>query len=194
MREDLYVRRYESKTNDGTLSQLSHGEYKAALEILYRSILKFQIESYCYFDSYSAFRLGMDIVKWNDWKSLLDGIHEQEEAFSQINQLWQDSRYDEECARAEERHQESKRRLDNIGDDVSGLRNAINLAQKEAKRSELLSWLSDVDNSERHNINLEMHKEGTSEWLVSDSKEFTSWEVAPRSFLWLNGKGTWALS
>jgi hypothetical protein len=190
VREDLYIRRYESKTNDGTISQLSHDEYKAALKMLYRSILKFQIESYCYFDSSSTFRLGKDTVKWNDWKSLLDDIDRQEAAFSQINQLWQDSRYDEECAKAEERHQENKGRWDMIGEDVSGLRKAIELAQTEKKRGELLSWLSDVDNSERYNTNRKMHKAGTSEWLVSDSKEFMHWGVTPRSFLWLNGKGT----
>ncbi|KIV91422.1 hypothetical protein PV10_05963 [Exophiala mesophila] len=188
MREDLYLRRYESKTNDGKLSQLSHDEYKNALKMLYRSILKFQMEIYCYFVSNSASRLGKDTVKWNDWESLLNEIHRQEETFEHINKLWKDAMYDEECAKAEERHQENKGRWDIIGEDVSGLRRAIELAQEEKKRDELLKWLSDVDNSEGYNVSRKMHEAGTSEWLVSDSIEFTHWEETPRSFLWLHGK------
>jgi hypothetical protein len=188
MREDLYVRRYEAKaqTCKQKPSALPHQEYKNNLEVLYREILRFQATSYCYYSSNDAFRLGRDVVKWDDWDKLLGQIHNQERRFAAIEALWRDSRYDEECSEVKKRHQESLHKLGEISTDLSSMRGA----QIEKNRQELLDWLSDVDPSEIYNTARDKHGAGTGEWLTMESEEFKAWKESPPSLLWLRGKGT----
>lgn len=195
MREDLYVRQYEAKARTGNQNAptLSHQEYKNSLEMLYREILRFQATSYCYYASNDAFRLGLDVVKWDDWEELLGQIHDKERRFAAIEALWRDSKYDGECLEVERRHQEILHQWDEIGTDLSSLRTAVELAQTEKSRQELLSWLSDVDPSEIYNTARDRHGAGTGEWLTRESQEFKSWKESPSSFLWLHGKGTSAI-
>ena len=194
MREDLYFRRYESKTGKQELSLPSHAAYKDALEMLYRQILRFQATSYCYYAHNAAFRLGLDVIMWNGWDTLLEEIQKQESAFGAVNDNWRDMKYDEECLAAEKRHQEALRSWEAIGTDVSGLREAIEDAQAEKKRTGLLDWLCAVDPSEMYNAASDKRESGTGAWLVKDGEEFKVWKETPRSLLWLHGKRTPASS
>jgi hypothetical protein len=187
MWEDLYVRRYEDKTGSQESSPVSHAEYKSALEELYRRILAYQIKSYCHYTRNSAFRLGLDMVKWDDWG--VDDIREQEGVFTAVSTIWRDMKYDEECEATERRHQESISRWETITLDVQGLRKAVEDAQQNYERQALLDWLSGVDPSTTYNIAREKHESGTGEWLL-DSDEFQAWQQSPCSLLWLHGKGT----
>jgi hypothetical protein len=190
MWENLYARRYESLGTEASYGLLPPSQYKEALEMLYRKILKFQATSYCYFTRHSAFRLGLDTIKWNDWEELLEEIREKERVLAAINSIWKDSKYDEECLAADRRHREAMHRWDAVGTDVAGLRRAIEDAQAEKKRNELLNWLSKVDPSSMYNVARDKHASGTIDWLLKDNAEFSSWKTSPRSFLWLHGKGT----
>ncbi|KAK4085199.1 uncharacterized protein Triagg1_189 [Trichoderma aggressivum f. europaeum] len=188
MREDLYVRRYEATTHGRELPQLSHVVYKDSLEMLYRSILRFQATSYCYYAHNAAFRLGLDIVKWDDWSLLLGQIQEQERQFAAVENLWRDMKYDEESSAAERRHQETLHHWGKIGTDLSSLRSAVERAQDESSRRHVLRWLCDVDPSEMYNAARDKHKAGTGDWLTKESEEFKAWEASPASLLWLHGK------
>lgn len=192
MWEELYIRCYESKTaqaggSDASTDSQSHVEYKTQLERLYRKILKFQVASYCYYSS--TFQLGRDVVKWNDWDNLLEDIRQAERVFAAVSETWRDMQYHEECSAADRRHQEAMLRWDAMGSEVAGLRRAVESAQSETKRAELLAWLCDIDPSEGYNAARSMHKEGTGDWLVNESEEFRVWEEEPSSLLWLHGKG-----
>lgn len=190
MWEDLYIRRYETKTGVQESRPVSHAEYKNTLEVLYRTILKYQVTSYCYYARNSAFRLGLDMVKWDDWTTLLDAIREEERVFDLVSTIWRDMIYDEERKAMERRHEEAVKRWDAISLDVQGLRKAVEDAQTDSRRSELLRWLSDVDPSVTYNIARKKHGNGTGEWLLHNSKEFQTWHESRGSLLWLHGKGT----
>ncbi|ETR98546.1 ankyrin, partial [Trichoderma reesei RUT C-30] len=190
LREDLYVRQYEAEAR--VLHQerpsLSHHVYKDSLEMLYREILRFQATSYCYYASNGAYRLGLDMVKWEDWDELLGRVHDSESNFTAVEALWRDLKYDEECSAAEKRHQESLHQWTEMRTDLSSLRRAIEYAQSDDSRRKLLTWLCDVDPSEMYNAARDKHAADTGEWLTSNSEEFKAWESSPSSFLWLHGK------
>lgn len=208
MREELFIRRCESGTGPARPQGISPKIYKVqftipsssfrakanqkseqdGLEKLYRQILTLQAEAYCYYAGNTS-RLARDIVKWDDWKSLLDAVKDQEYSFSQLNKVWKDAKYDEECKAAQKRHEERRCDLQAIGADLSGLRQAIYDAYQDKNRSKLLSWLCQVDHSVLFNSNRNRHEKGTSEWLLKDCEEFTTWQKEPASFLWLHGKG-----
>ncbi|KAK4031768.1 hypothetical protein C8A01DRAFT_41782 [Parachaetomium inaequale] len=61
-------RMWEELYTTGTVlyATLSYVEYKNALELLYKEVLKFQVSSYCYYSDNAAFRVGRDAVKWDD--------------------------------------------------------------------------------------------------------------------------------
>ncbi|EHK27478.1 uncharacterized protein TRIVIDRAFT_63229 [Trichoderma virens Gv29-8] len=105
MREELYCRRYNFHDSTSGFEML-HDDYKNTLEALYREILRFQMASYCYYANNGAFRLGLDIVKWNDWDALLDKVLEKDQRFNQVSEIWRDMQYDEEYATAKSQHQE----------------------------------------------------------------------------------------
>ncbi|OPB42080.1 hypothetical protein A0O28_0031970 [Trichoderma guizhouense] len=163
MREELYMeaRGYESRVRDHEKFQLSHREYKAALERLYRQILKFEVKSCCYYSN--KFRIGLDAVKWNDWEQLIGAVREKEQSFAAIEQIWRDIRHAEEQ-----------------------LANESAIAQKE--HEEFLEWLSDIDPSSAYNDARGRHESGTNEWLLKGSEEFKAWETTAKSLIWLHGK------
>ncbi|KAL7801237.1 hypothetical protein V8C44DRAFT_353803 [Trichoderma aethiopicum] len=189
IREDLYVRQFEAKAHarGQDIPAIPHHEYKSSLEMLYREILRFQAASYCHYASNDAFRLGLDMVKWTDWHELLGRVHAQERNFAAVEALWRDFQYDEECSAAERRHQESLHQWSEMGTDLSSLRSAVERAQAEKSRFELLHWLCDVDPSEMYNAARDKHGAGTGEWLTKESEEFKAWEESPASLLWLHG-------
>ncbi|OHF01702.1 hypothetical protein CORC01_02893 [Colletotrichum orchidophilum] len=184
--EDLYERRFKSEP--GGSSQTSNHTYRSALKTLYRHVLKFQITSYCYYAHSTAYRLGLDSVKWNEWEELLEKIKDQERVLSAVLTICRDVRYDEECFAAEQRHRQVMSCWESIGTDVSGLLSAVREAQREDKRKELLQWLCAVDTSALYNAARDKHQIGTCRWLVEDSKDFKTWMESPKSLLWLNGK------
>jgi hypothetical protein len=191
MREELYRNRYESSTSNGDLKgfEKSHIGYRDTLKELYLRILKFQATSVCYYSKHGALKVGRDMVKWDDWDSLLSDIETQERSFLAVNELWKDKTYEEECAELVRRHQESMERLELVGSGLSTLQKAVEDAQKDGQRSELLGWLSSVDPSARYNSDREKHEANTGYWLLNDSEKFKAWKHAPNSFLWLHGKG-----
>lgn len=195
MREELYVRRYESKTRDDQSFQQSHREYKNGLERLYRQVLKFQATTYCYFTNDSASRLLSDMIKQNNWDQLIDGVREQEAMFAKLATTWSDIQYDNECSAAENRHKEMMNLWFTIGANVSSLERAVKDAQEQKDRIELLQWLCDIDHTELYNSARRKHTDGTGEWLIDRSDEFRTWEerIVSKSFLWLHGKGMYGI-
>ncbi|KAL8372306.1 hypothetical protein RB595_001885 [Gaeumannomyces hyphopodioides] len=186
--EDLYFRRYESKAGQHELSLPPHTVYKEALEKLYLHILKFQAKAYCYYSKPAAVRLGRDMIRWDEWDGLANEIKDQENALAALHDDWRDKKYDEECEELEKRHQESAYRLQAIGADLTGLRNAIERAREDKERRKLLEWLCDSDHTTMYNAARDLHKSGTGDWLVEDSEEFKTWKESSGSLLWLYGK------
>lgn len=164
VREELYIKRYELRTEDHEEFQQPHHEYKTSLERLYRQILKFQAKSCCYYSNNSTLRHTLDAVNWNGWDQLLNDIREREQSFLAVERLWRDMQ------RLEERL-------------------ATENAESRKECEELLKWLSDIDHSSLYNTARERHQDGTNEWLIKHSEEFNTWETTARSLLWLHGKG-----
>ncbi|KAF3797085.1 hypothetical protein GCG54_00009054 [Colletotrichum gloeosporioides] len=181
--EDLYERYSESET--GGPSQIT---YRSAPTTLYHHVPKFQITSYCYYARSTAYRLGLDSVRWHEWEDLLEKTKEQERVFSAVLDRCRDVRYEEECFTAKRRHEQLVSCWQNIGTDVSGLLSAVREAQREGKRMELLQWLCAVDTSALYNAARDKHQAGTCSWLLEDSKDFKTWMESPKSLLWLSGK------
>ncbi len=192
LREDLYERRYGFKNNTGDRELLlsSHIMYRDTLKMLYMQILKFQASSICYLSKNGAFRLGLDIVKWNDWDAAMSDIQKQEDSFCKVYDIWQDMVYQEECQALEARHKENMNQLTILCSDVSGLRQAIEDSQRNAERTELLDWISDIDYSENFNAAIAKHEENTGDWLLRNNELFETWQTDANSLLWLNGKGS----
>lgn len=203
MREELYRRRYElnidredytgrifdsNQSSCGTFAN-SHAGYRDTLKELYVRILRFQATGVCYFSRKGLLKIGSDIIKWDGWDSLLTDIKTQEASFTNINDIWRDAKYEEDCASIEKRHQESMKNLISIGSDISCLRRAVDDAQRERDRSGLLEWLSAVNPSQNYNLARDRHEPNTGEWLIRDNDIFKAWESLPHSFLWLHGKG-----
>ncbi|KAK1702341.1 hypothetical protein BDP67DRAFT_422358 [Colletotrichum lupini] len=186
MWEDLYVRRYESKTSEA--SPEPHAAYRLVLERLYREILKFQIVCYRYHNHKTASRMALDSVKHHDWEELLEQIKYHETEFDKVSNHVRDQAYTDEWEIAEARHQKAMNQWERIGTDVSDLRRRIEEIQNDEKRKELLNWLCTVDPSVQYNAARSKHRSGTCEWLIQDNEDFKTWETAPKSFLWLNGK------
>ncbi|KAI8287670.1 hypothetical protein K4K60_012238 [Colletotrichum sp. SAR11_57] len=186
MWEDLYVRRYEPATWD-TLPE-SHAEYRRALEMLYREVLRFQIVCYGYYSHKSAARLALDTVRHHGWDELLEKIKYQETEFDKMSHNWRDKVYNEEWEKAETRHQEAMGQWRTIGTDVSELRKQVKEIQKDEKRKNMLEWLWEGDISLQYRAAREKYSKGICEWLVQEGEGFKLWERDPKSFLWLNGK------
>lgn len=193
MREELYHRRYESRGSIGGF-ELLHDDYKEILEALYREILRFQMTSYCYYANNGAFRLGLDIVKWNDWDVLMDKVHEKNQVFIQVSEIWRDMQYEEECVTAKGRHEEIMQNWGTTNISISSLQKVIQDANEQKGRQDLLSWLSNADPTLFYNTNRDMHENGTGEWLLQESPEFRVWKDSSGSFLWIHGKGTSKIS
>ncbi|KAL7956611.1 ankyrin repeat-containing domain protein [Trichoderma compactum] len=188
MREDLYQRRYEGQNKVDEPFPEAHSKYKATLGRLYQQILRFQIHCYCYYAQGKASRLLSDFSKGNDWNSLVDDIRRQEAQMAAIDKIWRDQRYDEESAASERRHQGTILNLKTIGADISKLQEAVENANRARNQKEFLDWLCDIDPSDMYNAARKRHKAGTSEWLIKENAQFTSWVQSPSSFLWLHGK------
>lgn len=189
MREDLYQRRYESDSSDGKSFQVSHILYRDTLKNLYVQILKVQATSICYLSKNDAFRLGLDMIKWNDWKSAMSDVQKQEDSFRAVYDIRKDQIYQEECEALSKRHKDINSQMTTLCGDVSGLRKAIEESQNDARRAELLHWISDVDPSSNLNVAIQKHEPHTSQWLISNNDDFQNWQNTPKSLLWLNGKG-----
>jgi len=191
MREDLYDRRYRSGDHEEhqKLFQASHMMYRDTLKKLYVAILKFEARSIVYYAKNGAYRLGLDMMKFDGWDDILNGVKTSETAFIQVYESWKDIRGEEESNALVSRHREHMNMMTTISGDVSGLRSAIKDAQRDSKRSGLLKWLSDVDPSEFYNLAIDKRQPHTGEWLLKENADFNSWKDAPNSLLWLNGKG-----
>ncbi|KAF3065738.1 putative ankyrin repeat protein [Trichoderma lentiforme] len=173
MREELYVKCYESGAHNHERFRQSHTQYKTALERLYTYILRFQATACCHYSKSSALRRGLDAVKWKDWAQLADEVREQERNFAAIEQMWRDFQRYEEHLTTINTFSEINAKLSALADD---------------EFAGLLKWLCDVDPSSMYNAGLDRREAGTCEWLIRDSEEFKTWQTNDRSLLWLHGK------
>ncbi|KAL7790500.1 ankyrin repeat-containing domain protein [Trichoderma afarasin] len=187
LREELYIKCYESRKDAQHEFQQSHREYKAALERLYRQILKFQAKSCCYYSNTSAFRYGLDAVKWNDWDQLLKDVRQRDTEFAAFEQIWRDLQHLEERLAAERLQRETISSIAAIRTEMSISREVAESAMTKQERHELFSWLCDIDPSSIYNTARERHEAGTNEWLIK-SEGFQDWERSDGSLLWLHGK------
>lgn len=73
--------------------------------------------------------------------------------------------------------------------DLAALRTAVEKAQRDSNRSQLLNWLSSVDPSEGYNDARKKHEKNTGNWLIRKNEDFEKWKTAPNSLMWLSGKG-----
>ncbi|KAL6786735.1 ankyrin repeat-containing domain protein [Trichoderma sp. SZMC 28012] len=187
LREELYIKCYESRKDAQHEFQQSHREYKAALERLYRQILKFQAKSCCYYSNTSAFRYGLDAVKWNDWDQLLKDVRQRDTEFAAFEQIWRDLQHLEERLAAERLQRETISSIAAIRTEMSISREVAESAMTKQERHKLFSWLCDIDPSSIYNTARERHEAGTNEWLIR-SEGFENWERSDGSLLWLHGK------
>jgi hypothetical protein len=183
MRQRLYERRYDANNED------QQHEYRDTLKELYIRILKFQAKIVCYYSKNDASRLGRDVVKWDNWDSLLEDITVQEVAFTQVYDIWKDLIAGEEYDKLTSRHTESMDIMKLISDNIVAFQQAIASAQSDQNRTELTKWLSSADPSINYISARDKHQPETGDWLVKDSPEFEDWETSSNSFLWVNGKG-----
>lgn len=189
-REILYHRRCESGNyqNLTSESKVLHGQYKNALKMLYVKILGFHVSSICFLSKHTPSRVMEELLKWNDWNSMLAEIKGQEAVLRLTEDHWRDMKYDEECNLLKDRHEEYMERLNLMEDDKRQLRMLIHDQQTSSERRDFLSWLSSVDPSINYNSAREKHTLSTSQWLVDGNVDFKRWVDAPNSHLWLSGK------
>jgi hypothetical protein len=190
MREDLYAHRYES--GKGNIDQKTflktRVQYRKKLQELYSLILNFQAECVCYYYSGPPSRLLSDLVKWNDWDTAIKEIEDQNTAFIEAYNLMKSAMAQEDYDALYANHVEANKITQSIGNDVSDLKKAIELAQKDESRKELLKWLSEIKPSENYNRLIENRGITSANWFLED--EITlRWEKKSDSLLWLNGKG-----
>lgn len=175
MREDIYEEFYKSGASSNESFRRSHGQYKIALESLYRQILKFEVVCCCHYSKNAAFRLGLDAVKWNDWIQLVAEVRDRNNNLIAVENILRDIRLHEERKAAEDRQQAELAKAN---------------ASKEAEEyTELLRWLCDIDPSSMYNAARDKHEAGTCGWLVQNNDDFKAWEEGKGSLLWLHGKG-----
>jgi len=98
MRENLYVRRYESSTgiNNDASTPASHMVYRDSLKELCVRVLKFQATAVCYYSRIGTLRIGADMVKWDEWDTLLLDVKTQEGVFKASYELLKDEISQEE--------------------------------------------------------------------------------------------------
>lgn len=188
IREELYIKCYESRKHAKQGFQQSHREYKAALERLYRQILKFQTKSCCYYSNISAIRYGLDAVKWNDWDQLVNDVRQRDAEFAAFEQIWRDLQHLEDRLEAKSLQRETINSIAAVKTEMSKSREAAEIAMTKQERDELFRWLCDIDPSSIYNTARERHEAGTNEWLIK-SEKFQNWERSDGSLLWLHGKG-----
>lgn len=192
MREILYHERYESTDSQMSMVKFEslHNEYRDMLKKLYTEILRFQITSICFLSKHPVGIVMRELVKWNDWDSMLAEIRGQETVLKSVEQQWRDMKIDEECKLLEDRHRQRMGGLRLIENEMSRLRGIIKDVQSSGERRDLLSWLSSVDFSTNYNSARHSHALSTGDWLVGKNVDFKHWANAPNSHLWLSGKGT----
>ncbi len=134
-------------------------------------------------------RVTKDVLKWDDWTSMLFEVRKQELKFKSMEVQWRDMKYDEECRLLKARHEDRMEGLSLIQDEILRVEQAITVAQKSDERLKLLEWLSSVDPSINYHAARKMHAQSTGDWLVKGSKDFQRWKKDPGSQLWLCGKG-----
>ncbi|KAH7350622.1 hypothetical protein BKA65DRAFT_242529 [Rhexocercosporidium sp. MPI-PUGE-AT-0058] len=193
MQENLYFRRWEANAdkNDSLDFLPSHKGYRDTLKALYVLVLKYQATSVSYFTKNGSLRILADMVKWHKWEDLLKAIEVQDGAMCRTYDLLSDVKIEEEFEKLDKRHAETVEILKSGFNDLSGLRKAIEAAQKDSGRSALLDWLSSVDPSLNYNNargKYDQGGHGTGDWLIRNNKDFEKWKIAPNSLMWLNGK------
>lgn len=192
MREELYQRRYETYTwtSAQTEFQSLHIGYRDALKELYIPILKLQAKSICYLSKATVNRVGRDMIKWDDWDSLIKDIETQEAAFMIVTVVWKDTKYEEDCVVRDSHHRERVQAQNVMTIELKRLREVVEETQRNAQRSQILNWLSsNIDPSQNYRAARDKHALTTGDWLTKRSPVFDMWMVAPNSLLWIHGNG-----
>ena len=101
MRETLYTRECETRSIE------ERQRYRETLKELYIRILKFQARTIVYFSKNDIFRLGLDILKWDDWTTMANDITKQEETFEKLYRIWKDMEAQDALGGLLKRHQEA---------------------------------------------------------------------------------------
>jgi len=189
MREDLYELRANWDNGDGDekRGRIQDALYRGTLKKLYIEILKFQANVIKYLSNNRAFRLGSDMVKWDDWD--LKGIQTKEVDFCKVYDIRKDINAEKDVEKLLAHHREQSKDLSSISNIMSCL---LELKEKEQAYGEfvaLLNWLSSFDPSKFYNSGRDKVRAGTGEWLLSGNSTFDDWKTARNSFIWLNGKG-----
>jgi hypothetical protein len=186
MRENLYTR-WLRKDLGGNHVQ-DHIRYRDTLKAIYLEVLKFQATAICYLSKNDIFKLGLDMVKWDDWGSSLSDIKGKESAFNEMYSIWkdiiQDSRYQAEIETHERWHMEIINTAKMMATDFKAMKDVVSTEYANAKRMKLLEWLSsaDVDPSKNFNNANDKRNADTGEWLLSESEEFKCWKTV-RKFM-----------
>lgn len=191
IRENLYYCQWECKTNkieDGTFVH-SHRQYRDTLKELYVRVLKFQASCVCYCSKNGLLQFGRDVVKWDKWDAMLDEIQTQDTVFCSVYDLMKDAREEEKFEATVKHHRETLDVMAFMSNHVAGLSQAIQEIRNDREREKLLEWLSSADPSKNFNAALDKHQPETGDWLMKGNEDFETWETAPNSLLWLNGKG-----
>ena len=190
MREDLYAHRYGSdKGNTNQKKFLNiHIQYRKKLQELYSLILKFEAGCVVYYYSGRSTRLLSDLVKWNDWDTAIEEIEHQNTAFVETYDLMKRAMTQEDYDAVYANHVEVNRITKSIGSDISDLKRAIELAQVDGTRKQLLEWLTPVKPSTNYINLIGTRGINSAIWFLAD-KITCKWEKEPDSLLWLNGKG-----
>jgi hypothetical protein len=193
IQENLYHHRWEANAGKNSRDGFApaHKAYRDTLKQLYILVLKYQATSVCYFTKNGIRRFFADMAKSDDWKSLLEDVKRQDNEICLAYNRLNDIRIEEEFEKQDRRHTESLNVQISMSKDLSSLCKAIETANRDSKRQELLQWLCSRSPEEFYNSVRGKRQENTTtgDWLLKGSEDFFNWKAAPNSLLWLNGKG-----
>ncbi|KAH8657321.1 hypothetical protein BGZ61DRAFT_404246 [Ilyonectria robusta] len=192
LREALYRSRYETPDNERIPSDsiAVHKEYRESIKVLYSQIISFQASYVCFLSEHNtAVQLIQDMVKWEDWDSMIEDITAKNENLKSLDEKWQGLSQEEEWKAMTKHHQENLTKLDAIHAEMERFSGLLRAAEDHQERKELLIWLQQaVTPSVHYDAAVEKRrKHSTGTWFLQSDK-FREWESASNSLLWVIGK------
>lgn len=185
LREALYQRRYEGSTHEDDVKAARL--YYESLKGLCVKILVFLTTCVDALFRNTFVRTSRDILKWEEWKTLMDAVNTQESDLQGIEILLRDLEFGKQLKGSEENHAAAV--MGNTATQIE-LQKIAEMAVT-AKTSDALSWLAtSFDPSEKYRYAWERHgtDSSTGDWLVEHTA-FKTWVQTPNSLLWLHGQG-----
>jgi N-terminal domain of NWD NACHT-NTPase len=192
LRETIYQDRYESTSNKKIENRItiSHKQYRECIKSLYSEIIIFQATYICYLsDQNTVERWIQDIANWQNWDSKIKTITQKNEDLKALDQHWRDNVQQEQWKVMTMQHDESIKKLDYIGKEISRFYKLVSEAKMQEEREGILGWLQTVMPSDYYDAAVaKREKYATGKWFL-ESDYFTNWKKQSNSFLWLVGKG-----